>query len=113
MALFLSENDYTPKKLQTHVKHVSSKIRNDFEINMMGNDNKTVADNAIDDGYRVNGYNGSTLANVLFNHPLDGNPTYIFRAASISNSHMYNSHSLVQSFILLCILITIPITIPL
>ena len=99
MALFLSENDYTPKKLQTHVKHVSSKIRNDFEINMMGNDNKTVADNAIDDGYRVNGYNGSTLANILFNHPLDGYPTYIYLTSSTSSND--NNNSLIQSFILI------------
>ncbi|KAG2218601.1 hypothetical protein INT45_013909, partial [Circinella minor] len=99
MALFLSEKDYTPKKLQTQVKHVSSKIRNDFEIDMMGNDNKSVADNAINDGYRVNGYNGSTLANILFNHPLDGYPTYIYLTSSV-NSNL-NNNSLIQSFILI------------
>lgn len=82
MALFLSQNDYTPSKLLQHVKHVSSLIRNDFEIDVMGNDNKTIADNAIEEGYRVQGYNGSTLANIVFNHPIDGDPLFIFRTAS-------------------------------
>ncbi|KAI8145630.1 peptidase S8/S53 domain-containing protein [Fennellomyces sp. T-0311] len=82
MALFLSQKDYTPSKLLQHVKHVSSRISNDFEIDVMGNDNKTIADNAVDDGYHVQGYNGSTLANIVFNHPIDGDPLYIFRAAS-------------------------------
>ncbi|KAI9262322.1 peptidase S8/S53 domain-containing protein [Phascolomyces articulosus] len=111
MALFLSQKNYTPQKLQQHVKHVSSRIRNDFEIDVMGNNNKTVADNAINDGYRVNGYNGSTLANIVFNHPLDGSATYIFRAASMGHRSYQQKNSHAGSHPLILLLLVTLLTI--
>ncbi|KAI9498438.1 peptidase S8/S53 domain-containing protein [Zychaea mexicana] len=113
MALFLSQSDYTPSKLQQHVKHVSSQIRNDFEIDVMGNGNKTVADNSINDGYRVKGYNGSTLANLLYNHPVDGTATFIFRTASKASTTLTSRHASQPLTLLPLLLVSFIVIIPL
>ncbi|KAF7725838.1 serine protease [Apophysomyces ossiformis] len=52
MALYLSQRDYTPAQLLGHIKHTSSLITQEFEIqNTDNNPNKTVLDNAVTDGY--------------------------------------------------------------
>ncbi|KAI8381582.1 peptidase S8/S53 domain-containing protein [Radiomyces spectabilis] len=86
MALFLSQADYTPFTLANHIKHVSSLITQEFTIDNSEpyyNENKTVLDNAVHDGYHVQGYdtrnpNTSTVVNILFSHPVDGEQFWVF-----------------------------------
>lgn len=82
MAIFLSQANYTPPQLVSYVKRVSSLISEDFTINNTGsfyNENKTVLDNSINTGYKVKDKLGQkTLVNILFSHPNDSTPFWIY-----------------------------------
>lgn len=82
MAIFLSQTNYTPPQLQSYIKKVSSLMSQDFTINNTGsfyNENKTVLDNSIDTGYKVKDSLGQkTLVNILFSHPNDSTPFWIY-----------------------------------
>ncbi|KAG2199498.1 hypothetical protein INT47_009952, partial [Mucor saturninus] len=93
MALMLSQNDFSPAELASHLKKVSSLITENFTINNTGsfyNENKTVIDNAIDTGYKVKGrQNQKTLVNILYNYPTDGKENWIYGQALSQASEKY------------------------
>ncbi|ORX47755.1 hypothetical protein DM01DRAFT_1338981 [Hesseltinella vesiculosa] len=82
MALFLTDNDYTPPQLAYHLQSVSSLISLDFAINNTDNNpNKTVLDNGVGTGVQVpvdyqQQYN--TFINVLYTSPNDSQPVWIY-----------------------------------
>jgi cerevisin len=85
MAIFLSQTNYTPPQLVSYLKRVSSLITEDFSINNTGtyyNENKSVIDNAIDKGYKVQGrQDEKTAVNILFSHPNDSTQFWIYGEA--------------------------------
>lgn len=96
MALMLSENDFSPAELASHIKKVSSLITENFTINNTGtfyNENKTVIDNAINTGYKVKGrQNQKTFVNILYNYPSDGKENWIYgQALSQASSTLKNT----------------------
>src|ERR1700730_16334155 len=85
MALYLSQADYNTSELITHIHHTSTLLREDFLINNgnpITNPNETVLDKATGEGYKVTNknipVNGSTLVNILFNHPIDNKTLLIY-----------------------------------
>ncbi|KAI8875730.1 subtilisin-like protein [Backusella circina FSU 941] len=110
MAIYLSQNNYTPASLSTYIKKVSSLITENFAINNTGswyNENKTVIDNAINTGYKVPGLmDKQTRVNILFSHPVDGTQFWVFgqtmNAASTISSTLYSMTLVITAvFILL------------
>lgn len=87
MALVLAKKAYTPAELQQYLKNVSSVVTENFDIDDMGNSNKTMLDNAVDSGWKVNGYNpNGTNANILFTHPTDGEQLWVFGTSKTSDA---------------------------
>lgn len=87
MALVLAKKAYTPAELQQYLKNVSSVVTENFDIDDMGNNNKTILDNAIDSGWKVNGYDpNGTNANILFTHPTDGEQLWVFGTSKTSDA---------------------------
>ncbi|KAF1804388.1 peptidase S8/S53 domain-containing protein [Mucor lusitanicus] len=95
MAIFLSQANYTPPELQSYIKRVSSLMSQDFTINNTGsfyNENKTVLDNSINTGYKVKDRLGQkTLVNILFSHPNDSTPFWIYGQSLNQASTTQNS----------------------
>lgn len=107
MAIFLSENDYTPLQLATYIKNTSTLRTEDFTINNTGiyySENKTVVDNAIDMGYQVeNLMNQKTRVNLLYSHPSDGKPFWVYgRTLNAATNHLlsFTSSAYTTVFIL-------------
>ncbi|KAG0750033.1 hypothetical protein G6F57_005815 [Rhizopus arrhizus] len=93
MAIFLSENDYTPLQLATYIKNTSTLRTEDFTINNTGtyySENKTVVDNAIDMGYQAESLmNQKTRVNLLYSHPSDGKPFWVYgRTLNAATNHL-------------------------
>ncbi|ORY98896.1 peptidase S8/S53 domain-containing protein [Syncephalastrum racemosum] len=90
MALYLSEADYTPSTLATHLRHVSSLVSNHLTL---GTGNKSVLDNGVGDGWKVPDYYDETATpmNILFTHPIDGQQFYIFGQVLNSGARVYPS----------------------
>lgn len=95
MALMLAKKAYTPAELQEYLKNVSSLITEEFDIDVMGNNNKTVLDNALDSGWKVNGYDpNGTNVNILFTHPTDGEQLWVFGTSKTSDAKRALPYSL-------------------
>ena len=87
LALMLAKKAYTPAEMQQYLKNVSSLVTENFDIDDMGNDNKTVLDNAINSGWKSTHYNTSgTNANILFTHPTDGEQLWVFGTSKTSDA---------------------------
>lgn len=88
MALYLSEADYTPSTLASHLRHVSSLVSNHLTL---GTGNRSVLDNSVGDGWKVPGYydEAATPMNILFTHPIDGQQFYIFGQVVNSGERVY------------------------
>jgi cerevisin len=102
MAIFLSQNDYTPPQLVNYMKKVSTLITEDFTINNTGafySENKTVVDNAINTGYQVRGrMDQKTQVNILFSYPNDSQSVWIY-GQSLSQASPSVIHSIESSSI--------------
>ncbi|KAI9478298.1 MAG: peptidase S8/S53 domain-containing protein [Benjaminiella poitrasii] len=108
MAIFLSQDDYTPSQLMSYLKSVSTLLTEDFTINNTGSfysENKTVVDNAIDKGYKVKDrMDQKTLVNILFSHPNDSQPFWIYGQSlsqATTTQHQTSSASLLLFIIIL------------
>ncbi|KAI7883255.1 subtilisin-like protein [Lichtheimia hyalospora FSU 10163] len=87
LALMLAKKAYTPAEMQQYLKNVSSLVTENFDIDDMGNSNKTVLDNAINSGWKSTRYNASgTNANILFTHPTDGEQLWVFGTSKTSDA---------------------------
>ncbi|KAL9550941.1 hypothetical protein MBANPS3_004488 [Mucor bainieri] len=109
MAIFLSQANYTPPELQSYVKRVSSLMSQDFTINNTGsfyNENKTVLDNSINTGYKVKDrLNQKTLVNILFSHPNDSTPFWIY-GQSLNHASTTHKSSIQPTFMALLFIVT-------
>lgn len=87
MALFLAQADYTPFELANYIKSMSTLIYLDFAINDTdGNTNKSVLDNAVSQGFKVQQAETGTPVNILFTQPEDGQPLWIFGGGQFTNT---------------------------
>ncbi|EPB86551.1 hypothetical protein HMPREF1544_06625 [Mucor circinelloides 1006PhL] len=109
MAIFLSQTNYTPPQLQSYIKRVSSLMSQDFTINNTGsfyNENKTVLDNSINTGYKVKDSLGQkTLVNILFSHPNDSTPFWIY-GQSLNQASTTHSPFIQPLFLALLFIVT-------